>query len=88
MISFSTHGDFASVAIHAASLKFLAEVTTFFYASSSGNILSMKIILCLKDAIPCWMLECFSLNLETTLFILFSTVSNLESLSTISVCFY
>jgi len=56
-LSFSTHSDFASLAIRAASLKFLAAEATLFSASSSGTLLSMKIILCLKDAISCWMLD-------------------------------
>jgi len=53
MLSFSTHNEFALVAIRAASLKFLAAVATFFSGSSSRTFLSMKIILYLKDVIPC-----------------------------------
>jgi hypothetical protein len=55
--SFSTLDDFASAAIRAASLKFLAAAATFFSASSSGTLLSMKIIRCLKDVISCLMFD-------------------------------
>uniref|UniRef100_A0A7C9DQH9 Secreted protein n=1 Tax=Opuntia streptacantha TaxID=393608 RepID=A0A7C9DQH9_OPUST len=55
--SFSAANDLASEATRPASLKFLAAAATFFSASSSATLLSMKSILCFRAAFCCWMLD-------------------------------